>query len=134
MRKRTRVLVLILLTAAVGLLACAGWWWLTTPRHRIGLNSCSQIRQGMTQEEVEAILGVPPGNYATREELRLMGGLQMGRPANGEHGHYAEWASDELVIWVYFGPDGAAQLVGITDIGGRPPESLLERMRRWLGW
>src|SRR5262249_31624007 len=130
---RTRVLVLVVVATAVGVLAYAGWW-LATPRHRISLNSSVEIQHGMTLEQVEAILGVPPGNYATQEEFRRMGGGQTWHQTTGGRCRCAEWVSDELAIWVYFDPDGTAKLVGITDIGGHAPEPLLKRMPRWLGW
>jgi hypothetical protein len=63
MSRRRRILggLAILLTlAAVGV----GIQWLLTPKHRITKESLELIKVGMTQSEVEDILGVPPGDYS----------------------------------------------------------------------
>src|SRR5687768_3067975 len=62
---RRRVLVVLGVLAAGGMLA-AGGWWLTTPRVLFTPEQVEQITAGMTLEEVEAILGAPPGDYTTR--------------------------------------------------------------------
>jgi hypothetical protein len=65
MTKRRRWLLLsvafLAMVGVVGYLAL----WLSSPRPRINGESIKLIKVGMTQEEVEAILGVPPGNYSS---------------------------------------------------------------------
>jgi len=51
--------------------ACVGlavFWGvrLLTPRHRISRENYEKIQVGMTPQGLEALLGVPPGDYSTR--------------------------------------------------------------------
>ena len=41
-------------------------WFATRPTHNINEATIGQITEGMTLAEVEAIFGVPPGDYSTR--------------------------------------------------------------------
>jgi hypothetical protein len=62
--KRRRFLALV-----VAGLAAAAYpvWRCLVPPHRIDRTRRAQIRPGMTQPEVEAMLGVPPGDYSSGE-------------------------------------------------------------------
>jgi hypothetical protein len=62
MTSRRRLLVLAVAGAAVALAVGAWWVW---PRSAITPENAARIQPGMTVEELEAILGCPPGNYAT---------------------------------------------------------------------
>jgi hypothetical protein len=63
---------LLLVAVALLLLGGAGMsLWLTTPKHRITKANIDHIEKGMTQEEVETVLGTPPGNYCRRGTLFL---------------------------------------------------------------
>src|SRR5215471_8048203 len=49
---------------------CLAVFWgvrLLTTQHRINRESFEKIQVGMTQSDVESLLGVPPGDYSTRE-------------------------------------------------------------------
>src|SRR5581483_7877942 len=48
----------------LGVLSLAGLAVLP-PRHGITPENFARLREGMTQQEVEALLGVPPGSYST---------------------------------------------------------------------
>jgi hypothetical protein len=66
MRTRKRILVPVLVAV---LLTAGGVVWafrqsVAPPPHRINPDSFEQIRGGMTPAEVEAIIGVPPGDYS----------------------------------------------------------------------
>jgi hypothetical protein len=63
MRKR-----LLLSLGLLGLVLLGGYLllWLTAPRHRVSQLGWQQIEAGMTQEEVERVLGGPPGDYASQ--------------------------------------------------------------------
>jgi hypothetical protein len=55
----------------LGFLACLSLAFfvgvrLLTPRHRIGYENYQKIKIGMALAEVEALLGVPAGDYSTR--------------------------------------------------------------------
>src|SRR5687768_7409723 len=64
MRKR-----LLTTLAVLAVLLAGGYltlWW-TAPRHNISQAGFDAIQLGMTQEEVEAILGGPPGIYGRKD-------------------------------------------------------------------
>jgi hypothetical protein len=129
MRNRRRMLVLGVLAACLGLATCAGWWRLSAPP-RINWDDFRQLKAGMTQEEVEAILGGPPGDYSA------------GPPQNKQNITISfaddpiltrkEWRSDTLKIAVGFDDQGRLARSGMAgDIGPRP--SIWQRLRVWLG-
>src|SRR5262249_33765325 len=62
LRKRPGLL-LGLLGVVLLLLGGGVLLWVILPHHRISRASYEMIRQGMTQAEVEAVMGVPPGEY-----------------------------------------------------------------------
>src|SRR5437016_5676140 len=106
MTKRKRTLMLGPVAAVVGLTAFAGWWWLVSlSPYQINEDSFGQIRDGMMQAEVEALLGCPPGDYSTREVTPL-----ALRPPGWEYGRDTlveqRWTSDEGMILVWFTPSG----------------------------
>jgi hypothetical protein len=99
-------------------LGLAAFWGvrLLTPRHRINRESLEKIQVGMTLEEVEAILGVPPGDYATKEC-----GIA--------------WVGDEGAIHVMLTPEGRVSYKGWVEpwrelIG---EVTLLDKLRGWFG-
>jgi hypothetical protein len=57
-RKRVRWVVAVLLAFAVALTAL--WWFYLRPPYGITQRSFTKIQKGMTLEEVEKIIGVPP--------------------------------------------------------------------------
>src|SRR5262249_52328135 len=83
---------------------------------RINADSFEQIREGMTQAEVEAVLGAPPGDYrkaddVTREPTRkawvnfhAQGMARLLSPDSPFR--YESWYTTRAGILVYFRPDG----------------------------
>ena len=63
MGKRKRLLLSAPIVAGLAVVALTPWARPTPPRHRINRHGFEQIRMGMTQADVEGILGVPPGQY-----------------------------------------------------------------------
>ena len=119
MRKRVCLLIGVL-----ALLIIAGilFFW---PRNRITQANLERIREGMTKEEVIAILG-PPGNYET--VTREWAGARAVRfPGKQEN-----WYTDDLGVFVSFDNNGKvlekASVPYITT-----HLSFFERIRRWLG-
>src|SRR5262245_16232100 len=102
-KHRGKLLVLlILVAAAVGAAVYFGWVPLTNSGHRINPHTGMKLRLGMTQSKVEAIFGVPPGDYSSeprRDPVRAGGD---GQPELRRE----DWTSDEGGAVVYFGPDG----------------------------
>jgi hypothetical protein len=88
--------------ALIGLLAAALVLFgallpLVLPRHcPVNRAACERIEKGMTQAEVYAILGGPPGDYRTTPP-----GLKL--PVGGLHDHPGvQWLGDEGDAWVEF--------------------------------
>jgi hypothetical protein len=87
-----------------------------------------RIKQGMSQAEVEAILGGPPGDFRTEN---------VGYPPNvtcWEYGgaRWGCWAGDQGIIAVGLDQHGEVARRGFGDADGFPPRSLAERVRDWL--
>lgn len=105
-----------------------GAWSVIRPRHCINRDGFERIRVGMTEEEVESVLGRPPGDYSTRVHWTF-----------GEtHGVIRDWCqwteekrwkSDEGEIAVYFD----AGCVVHTEYNFLRDKSYLDRFRRRLG-
>jgi hypothetical protein len=86
-----------------------------------------RIKEAMTVEEVEAVLGVPPGDYQTRRH-RLIANTLAG-------GDYV-WRGDEGAIVVYFDGSGRVESHLFIDISGDIVDegpSFVERLKGWLG-
>src|SRR5262245_60807911 len=92
--------VLMVLSAALTLPAVAS-------RHgrHIKRENFERIELGMTQGEVEAILGQPPGDYTVSRHIAH---LPLGMDIviwDGPDAHREEWASDAGLIQVVFRDD-----------------------------
>ncbi len=90
------------------------------PGRRITRENRALLKPGMTEAEVEAILGVPPGVYTAFSTyytpktgpsgpLTVRHCLDMREkyPIAGRK----EWYGNELFIWIDFGPDGRVSFV-----------------------
>jgi hypothetical protein len=110
---------------------------LTLPSHNITAEAFNQIRHGMTEREVVAILGVKAGDYATGPIMEINDGTSSTLWIDEWSAHpgsrgMSKWISDEAVIHVNFDVEGK---VGHAYFGhaypvGRGP---WDRFRRWLG-
>jgi hypothetical protein len=85
----------------------------------------------MRSQEVEALLGGPPGDYTTGQvfydELIRRTGLKPGW--RQEH-----WAADEGRILVVFNEDDRVEEAWFEENWPAAPPSPLERIRGWLRW
>jgi hypothetical protein len=121
----------------VGLVAVVGAVCLTVAfsagqRPRITQANFERIKVGMRLEEVEAILGVPPGDYTTEPvpDLEVGSSGTFKKPGRG----CAWWGNDgliqlgvdedNLVLWTRFVE---------PHYGYRLQPGPLGRLRRWLG-
>jgi hypothetical protein len=95
------------------------------PKHNIDRAGYLEIDKGMTLAEVEAILGVPAGDYTTGPTTSFR---------NGWHGAGdKEWASHKGVISVWFDPQGKIMdkdFSAVTPVTGL---TWFERLQMWLG-
>jgi hypothetical protein len=99
---------------------------------RLNVESFSQIQFGMTQSEVEKLLGGPPGNYGRYSEKSGFMTLEgYFAPASAVE---KVWCDDAHRFEVYFDPEG--RVVGLHKRAGYEQGSApswLERLRAWLG-
>jgi hypothetical protein len=83
-----------------------------------------RIRAGMTRAEVEALLGGPPGDYATGyTELRVLR-ARKGLGRGGPEDTYELWLGDSGAIWVFFDTSNT--------VSGRLYEGQVKIERGWL--
>jgi hypothetical protein len=124
-RRRGLLLAGLLAVAMLGALGIV--WWAAGPRHRINRETIALVQEGMTEAEVEALFGVPAGNYSGgRGELAFM----TGRRLRALSPSCKEWVGDETGARVAFDADGRVvwTLCGVVLY----EETLLDRVRRWL--
>jgi hypothetical protein len=79
------------------LLAPLAAWFLF--RAHIDPATCARVKPGMTRAEVEALLGGPPGNYATKD-IPAAGAMWPAPP------EYQIWNGDRGSLEVYFDQGG----------------------------
>jgi hypothetical protein len=93
-----------------------------------------QIKEGMTLEEVESVIGVPPGDYAPES-----GGTRVG-PVTGAEPFWSQptgtwfvfWSSRACEIIVSVAPDGRVTGKMFYRLVERPPPTVMERVDRWF--
>ncbi len=128
MRRRWK---LILLAAACLVLLCAALWLLLRPpppSSKITPAAAERVAPGMTEDEVVAAIGLPPGDYRSdpagpRHFVEFL-------PKPGVR--VLEWEADACNIQVKVDePTGrvASKIVGQP----MPPPSAWSRLRGWLG-
>jgi hypothetical protein len=121
-------LSLVTLTAA-GLIALR----LTTPRHRINEENFNKLRLGMTKPEVEALFGVPAGDYDEGRNDFFDHRSEQQRQADwaGNGGAPTDWGSNGFIAHVWFDENGKVN--HWTFVQWDPaPRSIFDRLRRLL--
>jgi hypothetical protein len=125
-RKRLPRLVLL----ACGLLA-AGWVAriaLAPTPHRINRENYGLIQNGITQAEVEAMLGRPSGEYQSPDTM-VVGPFRV----DWREGRRESWSTDDCVIWVWFNDEGAVREKTLGGLWPYESHGLLDRLREWFG-
>ena len=123
--KRKRLLLILGCLAAV-LLAGYATLLVTGPRHRISEGNFAAIEKGMTEKEVEAILGASAGDYSSGKVIVLIvGALQ-------EDEGTKEWVGDDCCVAVRF-QDGRVVETTCWPVAPMFEESFVTKLRRWLG-
>jgi hypothetical protein len=89
-----------------------------------------RIENGITQEDVEAILGGPPGDYRTQSYPINFHCGSWGPPS----GRMEEWLGNDGNIWVVFDEENKVVWKGHPNVSIRlEPPTLVERVRAKLG-
>ena len=143
MKRRIIVrLGILLLVAAAGFFAIV---WFTSPNHNINRGAFEQLQFNMPREEVEAILGCPPGNYCSAGAtlaVKLADGSPGGIPLrevfddvaavagdDAECFRAAIWASDHGMIVLVL--DGNNRITK-KDFEPIQVNGIFAQVRRWL--
>ena len=111
---------------------CLMLWLTGGPSHRINRTGFENIRKEMTEREVEAVLGVPAGDYATGPIRLITFGdapkttYFVFRPAE------KKWVGNEAVIEVWFDDNGRVEDKRIWG-AYIAREPIFNRLRRLLG-
>jgi hypothetical protein len=112
----------VLISGAVVSILLAGFlgWRMNAPH--ISRAAVREIKEGMTPEEVQRVIGGPPGLYSTVPEDRFVASLTW---PNGEA--RGCWYVDEGGIEVWYGKDGHVSYVEWMPIVREP--TLWQRVR-----
>jgi hypothetical protein len=117
--RRRRWLWLFFLPVAVGVTA----FFLSRWERGLNIAQCYRVRVGMKRQQVEHILGGPPGDYATRPVARL-------NPADPTA--IADvWITDDGAVLVYYDASGRVTGLGTTGVrrgSPSPLDSVLDRL------
>src|SRR5262245_51350584 len=116
---------------AIAVLLC---WalWLLSPVDRVNRESFARISLGMTEAEVEEVLGRPNANGAADAIIMFEGVPEsFADPVAFPAERLRQWASREHAILVEF--DERGQVTGRYFGHVNPPEGLLRKLRRRFG-
>ena len=128
---RRRLLLFALLSAIVVAAACTA---VVRPRpSAITRENEARIRDGMTLDELQAILGGPPRDRSTGPTDYDPNGVTHvpGRPPPARVTTISEWISDEVLIRVAFDADGRAEWITTCPLRRTYP-GVLPTLRHWL--
>jgi hypothetical protein len=139
MRRRRTILLAAALVLAVLLLV--GYWVLVPrgPSARITRAAYERVRLGMTAEEAQAVIGLPPGDYRTAasatehapaDENEAVEGLAYGADDAGPDP--ADWMGDDACIWLDVDPERGVVAKHFGAMRDARP-TISERIRGWLG-
>jgi hypothetical protein len=133
MERMTRRRLLTCLLIATLLIVPIGGWvaWraLYVPEPA---RAFERLRRGMTGPEVDAAIGMPPGNYRTRSSGAI-GSIVFRETVNGIGNAQIkeQWTWDDYIILVDY--DATWKVAGFYLIETRDP-SLLDRLRQFIGF
>jgi hypothetical protein len=90
-RGKTATGVAVIIALIIMSLIC---YWMMNPADPITSSNFKRIKIGMCGEQVERLLGVPPGDYSRRPLMNIMPGVQ---PLGTK-----QWSGDEGTMFIQF--------------------------------
>ncbi len=139
MRTTKRKLLLVLLVLALPLLLFIVPRLLQRPPlgDRITPEAYERLRVGMTREEVQAAIGLPPGDYRrNRGAAKVYTALDGNIPQDiGKSSGLAfvDWWGDENMIGVWVDAQGKVAGTAISKPIPQREAGIWESFRRWIG-
>src|SRR5262249_11881164 len=130
MFSKVRLLHLLVAIAAFALLGAIGALWLfrsMNAKPAFTQEVSANIKSGMTEQEVEAIVGCPPGDYTTRpyDDPPTTHGCFLFSKS-------ALWVSDSGMIRVTFNAHGIVSDVEFSSL--HYEASWIDKFLDWLPW
>lgn len=114
-----------------GLLLAAWSWW--SP-DAINPSTYQRIHLGMTQGEIEKVIGLPAGNSGRGSiiAVTVLAESQLSEDPFPRDQLRAIWTGSRYAILVRFDDEGTAIGCSLYEVSRRP--ALLGMLRSWLGW
>jgi hypothetical protein len=125
MRKLLVVLAGLVVVAAAGAIVL----WPRQEPSRVTYENFKRIKNGMTHQEVEALLGGPPGDYTSSPVAEMVSGAQWRNST--------PWVGDDGAIYVWFEEDRVwfMDFYDVVRTKQTPVDNLIWRLKRkWHRW
>jgi hypothetical protein len=129
MKKRS---LLMLAAFALTLFAVAAPWLLVPHGPRFSAEQQSQLKRGMTEAEVTAILGCPDGDYTAGQAVYLSF-IDPYAVADLRINEGKSWCGPHGAIAVKFGVSGQLEEAYFFP-AANPPPTLAERIKGWVSF
>jgi hypothetical protein len=129
MRRRKLIVGLVLLGLIAGGIT---FFWLNSPPPRINPGQYQQIHEGMVLEEVEAVIGGPPGFYPPNlsgTRVRLLDGHEFGGDARLKQEY---WSGSDYEIGVLVNDEGTVVAKQLTKVRSYSRHSWLDDLCNML--
>ncbi len=136
-----------LAVAAAALLAATAFLLFkpSSPTSGINPRTYHRIKDGMTLSDVEAALGLRPGDYRSHDgraddsgyglrEMQVSRLLTRRPDADPDIWTTPFWLADDYEIWVVVDEGGLVWQWCLEAKPGNAPPPLLERLKAWVGW
>jgi hypothetical protein len=131
---KNRRLWVLLMAVGAGLAVLPILWYALSLRPGVTQANYQRIREGMTLQEVESLLGGPPGNYSRIPDKEAgLWTIDPSRPDLDRQFFIGRevWIGNELAVAVWFDDQ---ERVARKESYATLDRSLLERLRDRLGW
>jgi hypothetical protein len=132
MRKRFLLLAGVAVVATAAALIALQLHALDQRRARSGLigpENFDRITVGMRRDEVEGILGGPPGHFTTTDVGFF---YPEGRSFGGKEEGWEYWSGDQWEIEVVFDEQGGVRTRALQESSFLPPQSLFGHVQAWF--